>query len=344
MAFGAAMSDSTNPPFVFEGAELLASALHAQLLARRQATFEHDLKNVVHGLLSGTELLRKAFATNSARISPAECLTLLQQQLARAESTLHHMLAEVVPAAAPTSDIDLTELIEECTHDLRHQLQRFKVDTSLEPHLKVRAQRPRLKNALLGVLLETTDHAPLSSTLILNARRDDADRVVVEIRHAFVDSMPSGLLAAINEMLQLEDVRVDVATSPGERCLSMRLPMAAQPATSPDANRLIIVDANRDAADSLAMLVQLEGFETQVAYDIESGLQYARARAPSALIIDVDGSVDSTTLIARLREEMRSTIRIIGMSYSPEPSLADVDAQLRKPLDPGALRSVLERG
>jgi DNA-binding response OmpR family regulator len=104
----------------------------------------------------------------------------------------------------------------------------------------------------------------------------------------------------------------------------------------------VIVDANRDAADSLAMLVQLEGFEAQAAYDVESAVQCARMRPTLAVVLDVDGSIDANSVIARLRAESGPPMRIIGMSHSPEQRVANVDAQLRKPLDPSALRSVLE--
>jgi hypothetical protein len=336
------MSDSTKPPFVFEGAELLASALHAQLLVRRRGTFEHDLKNVIHGLLSGTELLGKALATNSARIPPAQCLSLLQQQLGRAQSTLHHMLAEIAPTPAPTADLDLTQLISECTHDLRHQLQRFTFETSIEPHLKVRGQRPHLKNVLLGALLEAMDQAPPSSTLALSARID-GDRALLEIRHAQVDAQSSSTLAGLGEMLRAEDIRLDVTSDANERCISLRLPLAEHQAGDA-AGRLIIVDANRDAADSLAMLVQLEGFKAQAAYDIESALRFVQAQAPTAVIMDIDGSIDSAALIAELRAEAGAETRIVGMTHSPEPRIANVDAQLRKPLDPKALRALLIEG
>jgi DNA-binding NarL/FixJ family response regulator len=332
------MSDSSKPSFVFEGTELLASALHAQLLVRRRGTFEHDLKNVIHGLLSGTELLGKALATNSARIPPAECLSLLQQQLGRAQTTLHHMLAEIAPAAAPTADLDLMQLIDECVHDLRHQLQRFKLDAAIAPHLKVRAQRPHLKNALLGALLEAMDHAPLGSTLTVSARAED-DRVLLDIRHAVADAESPGVLAALEALLRAEGAGLTVTGTAGERRISLQLPVAQEHEDA--AGRLVIVDANHDAADSLVMLVQLEGFQAQAAYDVESALQLVRAKAPSAVIVDIDGSIDSAAFIAELRAEAGAGTHIVGMTHSMEPQLADLDAQVRKPLDPKALHAIL---
>ena len=84
------MSDPIRPAFMLEGTSLMASALHAQLLTRRRMRFEHDLKNIMHGLMSGTELLSKALATPTPLITPEECVRLLQQQLKRTQGTLHH--------------------------------------------------------------------------------------------------------------------------------------------------------------------------------------------------------------------------------------------------------------
>src|SRR5688572_990787 len=105
------MSDQKPRSFDFTSVESLAASLHAQLLARRRATLEHDIKNVVHGLMSGTELLSKSLTATSARITPAECLTLLQQQLTRAQATFHRILDEVAPAPDAVADIELAELV-----------------------------------------------------------------------------------------------------------------------------------------------------------------------------------------------------------------------------------------
>jgi len=51
--------------------------------------------------------------------------------------------------------------------------------------------------------------------------------------------------------------------------------------------RVLIVDDNRDAADSLAYLLQLLKYDVQVAYDGLSGLRLAHERAPDCLISDI---------------------------------------------------------
>jgi len=338
------MSDTTPPEFVFQGAELYATALHAQVLARRRATFEHDVKNVMHGLLSGAELLNKALTKDSARIPPAECLALLQQQLARAQGALHHLIEEIAPANSASADVALDALIAECTHDLRHELQRFELASTVEPRLIVRARRARLKDALLCMLLDSMDRAPPRSTLGLSARRHTDNATHIELRHAVLEPGSGDALAYVDEVLRADDAHIELTTDASTRTIVVRLPAVPAAQAEANARRLVIVDANRDAADSLAMLVQLEGFEAQVAYDVESAVQGVRSRATLAIVLDVDGSIDANGAIARLRAEAGAPGRIIGMSHSPEQRVAPVDAQLRKPLDPAELRAALNEG
>lgn len=334
------MSDSTKPPFAFEGTQLIASALHAQLLARRRATFEHDLKNIIHGLLSGTELLGKALATNSPRIPPAECLALLQQQLNRAQSTLHHILEQVAPDDAPPSTIELAMLVDECAHDLRHQLQRFDLVLQIEPQLKVRASRTRLKNVLLFALLESLDRSPLHSTLTLSAQRASEDSIELQLRHSTTNSPTAQAFASLAMLLELDDGRIEVTTTSDARTVSIRLPSVSDASAQPTLGRLLIVDSNRDSADSLAMLLQLEGYDAHAAYDASSAVRTAQAQPADALVLDLDGPIDVASLITQLRAE-EPTLRIYGLSHTTEPRISQVDAQLRKPLDPQVLRATL---
>lgn len=338
------MTDTIPPPFVFAGVELLERALHAQVLARRRATFEHDLKNVMHGLLSGTELLGKSLTASSARIAPAECLALLQQQLTRAQGTLSHLLDEIAPATHEPSDIAVDPLLEQCARDLRHQLQRFELTTVVEPHVIVRASRSRLKDVLLCVLLDAMDRAPARATFALTARREGEHAASIELRHPLAaEASPSDALVYIGEILSADGGRIDVSSQANQRSVIVRVPSVPAAQVDMSARRLVIVDANRDAADSLAMLVQLEGFQSQAAYDVEAAVRSAQSQPTFAVVLDVDGSIDANGAIARLRESS-PRVRIIGMSHSTEQRVAQLDAQLRKPLDLTALRAVLDQG
>ena len=333
------MSKEDQPPTALEGDELLASALHAHLLQRRRATLEHDIKNVVHGLLSGTELLAKALSTNSARITPNECLGLLQQQLSRAQTTLSRMLEEVAPSELRPTDVELADLINECTHALRHQLQSFALQTSLDGASKVRVRASRFKDVLMLILWGCVDRSPPRTRLELTTTTSNA-RAVLTINHTLKDQVVSlADWTSLQELLTADDMRLDVSTNGQQRTIEISLP-ATMP-TRKVGEAVVIVDGNRDAADSLAMLTQLEGFDATPTYDAESTLTTVKAHTPLAVLVDLDGSIDGIALLRKLRREAPQA-RLIGLSYSHANHDGDADAYLGKPLDISALRNALK--
>jgi CheY-like chemotaxis protein len=318
--------------------ELLAAALHAQLLARRRGTFEHDLKNIMHGLLSGADLLDKALGMRSQRIAPTECLKLLQQQLGRTQATLNRILEEIAPAAA-AAQTDLSLLLEECAHDLRHELQRLELATEIESGLSVLAPRARLKDVLLAVMFDAVDRCPKRGQLRLRATRE-GERAHVRLSHLRASDDGSTLLRTAATVARALGIEVHVAEIDGERQTELRLAIAPQ--CGETAPKLLIVDANRDAADSLALLVQLAGFRALAAYDTATARQQAREWHPDAILVDADGSIDVGSFVRGLAQHQESSARVIGLSQA---SSSDMTAMalplLRKPLDPAALRELL---
>lgn len=338
------MSDSqqgsaSSPGFDFSSVQVLADALRSQLLARRRATLEHDIKNVVHGLMSGTELLAKSLTASSARITPAECLRLLQQQLGRVQTTLNHILDEVAPLPQPVADVDLAELVHECTHALRHQLQSFRPQMQVPAGLTVRVPRARCKDILLFVLLDCIDRAPAHSNIILAAHELRDERLVkLSVRHGEDVSASSTPIATIAPLLATEHARVELVSTAGERIVEVTLPLATAASTSTD---VLFVDANRDAADSLVMLVQLDGLGAEACYDVRAAAAVVQSKAPKAVVVDLDGSVDSRSLVRTIRSEHATSPRVIGLSHAHFEAVPGVDAYLRKPLDVAALRRAI---
>jgi CheY-like chemotaxis protein len=339
------VSDSKPAGFDFSSAEILASALHTQLLARQRAVLEHDMKNIVHGLLSGTELLAKSLTVESARVTPAECLKLLQQQLSRVQTTLHRILDEVAPPLKEPADIDLAELLTECTHALRHQLQLFNVQSTVPQGLKVRAARARLRDVVLFTLLDCIDRAPARSRIAVTADRAlDGTRVTLTVQHARDPSVDiPDLLPIIAPLAELDGGRLEFTNGDaGERSVRLSLPLLSEKdAPASEALELLVVDANHDAADSLTMLVQLDGVGAHPCYDIDSAIESIRSRAPRFVIVDLDGSVDSRSLLRTIRGASGQQPRVIGLSHSQAEVIPGFDVYLRKPLDLEALRRAM---
>lgn len=51
--------------------------------------------------------------------------------------------------------------------------------------------------------------------------------------------------------------------------------------------KLLVVDDNRDSADSLALMLQMSGHETLTAYDGEEAVASAQSFRPEAVLLDI---------------------------------------------------------
>jgi signal transduction histidine kinase/CheY-like chemotaxis protein len=73
--------------------------------------------------------------------------------------------------------------------------------------------------------------------------------------------------------------------------------------------RVLVVDDNRDAADTLAQILELRGFEVVVCYDGATALAASRIDPPDIAFIDLDmPGMTGYELARRLREEMSDRV------------------------------------
>jgi len=114
--------------------------------------------------------------------------------------------------------------------------------------------------------------------------------------------------------------------------------------------RVLIVDDNSDAADSLSTLLQVQGHATSVEYDAQSALRRARAERPDVMLIDIGlPDVDGYQLAQELRSlpETAATVPVAvtgyGQAKDRERALqAGFAHHLVKPVDMTALARILE--
>jgi CheY-like chemotaxis protein len=68
--------------------------------------------------------------------------------------------------------------------------------------------------------------------------------------------------------------------------------------------RVLIVDDNRDGADSLLLILQASGHDARVAYDGESGLRLAREFRPDVVLLNLGmPGLDGFEVARRLRRD-----------------------------------------
>ncbi len=82
-----------------------------------------------------------------------------------------------------------------------------------------------------------------------------------------------------------------------------------------NSRRMLVVDDNRDAADSLLMLMKLRGYEVEVAYDGNQAIEIAQTWQPGIVLLDIGlPGLDGYEVCRRLRELGLTDARIIALS------------------------------
>jgi DNA-binding response OmpR family regulator len=123
--------------------------------------------------------------------------------------------------------------------------------------------------------------------------------------------------------------------------------MAAGP---PVGNRILIVDDNRDAADSLAMLLGLDGHDVHVSYTGHAALDAVRELRPSTVVLDLGlPDLNGFEVARRLRsDESVGRVRLIALTGWGQADdrrrthEAGFDHHLTKPVDPDQLHRLLQ--
>src|SRR5262245_7026082 len=113
--------------------------------------------------------------------------------------------------------------------------------------------------------------------------------------------------------------------------------------------RLLVVDDHRDAADTLAVLLNFWGHRPQVAYDGATALRIARDEPPDAVLLDLGlPGRDGCGLADDLRRQTGwaggSIIAVTGFAdraHRQKARAAGFEHFLIKPVEPNALRKLL---
>ena len=140
-------------------------------------------------------------------------------------------------------------------------------------------------------------------------------------------------------------VRLPVALS-----LALNQPAGEANPVRPTARlRILVADDNLDAAESLAMLLTLEGNETQTAHDGLEALDVAATFRPDALLLDIGmPKLNGYEVCRRIRQQAwgKNIVVIALTGWGQEEDkrrtlAAGVDAHLVKPVNLAALKKLL---
>jgi CheY-like chemotaxis protein len=121
-----------------------------------------------------------------------------------------------------------------------------------------------------------------------------------------------------------------------------------RPARAP---RVLVVDDNRDAADTTALLLKLWGCQPLVAYGGAAGLEAALTQRPDVILLDIGlPGLDGLEVARRIRREPRmDTVVLVALTGHGQArdyqcaQEAGFNAYLLKPCDLEALHEIVGR-
>jgi len=125
-------------------------------------------------------------------------------------------------------------------------------------------------------------------------------------------------------------------------------PLVRKVAVSDDSLRVLVVDDNRDAADSIAVLLRLMGHHAVIAYDGRSAMQLAKRVDANLILLDIGlPGIDGYEVARQLRPMLKSGARIVAVTgYGSDEGKrlsreAGFDAHVVKPVTPETLQGLV---
>jgi PAS domain S-box-containing protein len=112
--------------------------------------------------------------------------------------------------------------------------------------------------------------------------------------------------------------------------------------------RILVVDDNRDGAESLAQVVEMLGHAAQVAYDGPSALEMASANAPEVILCDIGLPGMNGYQVARALRAAGAGLKLFAVSGYAQPEdvrravEAGFDGHLAKPVDVADIERLLD--
>jgi signal transduction histidine kinase/ActR/RegA family two-component response regulator len=115
------------------------------------------------------------------------------------------------------------------------------------------------------------------------------------------------------------------------------------------ARRVLLVDDNRDAAESLAMLLNLSGHDTHIAHDGLEAVEKAAQLSPDIILLDIGlPKIDGFEAARRIREQSQGKrpviVALTGWAQDADRQKsreAGFNAHIVKPVDPDVLANLL---
>jgi PAS domain S-box-containing protein len=350
------------------------------------AMLAHELRNPLAPIRNASELLERSLGRHPEAKMPLAILHRQTRQLTRLVDDLLDVarISEgQINLKKETIDIGavLDQAVETIQPLVQEKLHRLNIRKPFSP-VYVNGDLARLVQSLGNVLHNAAKYTDPGGEIEVDVEESNGD-VTIAVRDSgsgiapdllptvfdlFVqsrrtlDRSEGGLgigLTVVKQLIQLAggSVSVDSAGVGRGTTVTVHLP-TVQPASAPDREnapstvpprRILVVDDNEDAANSLAMMLQLEGHDVSTAYSASGALTAAQQLKPEVVFLDIGlPQMDGHEVARRLRAQYGSAcpclIALTGYGQPEDQAralTAGFAAHLTKPIDPQQWQQVL---
>jgi signal transduction histidine kinase/ActR/RegA family two-component response regulator len=347
------------------------------------AMLAHELRNPLAPIRNASEVLSRQIADPKLQ----QVVSMVRRQLTHLTRLVDDLLdmsritegrIELRRAAVDIAAIiaQARETVEPLMREKGHTL-----SVSAEPDLlHVNGDHARLVQSLANILTNAAKYTDPGGQIRLSCQRQDGEVAITvqdngvgisaellpRLFDLFVqgdrslDRSQGGLgigLSVVKRLIEMHAGHVSAfSKGPGEgSTFEIRLPLIETPAhllpvkapvKCPE-KRILVVDDNEDAANSLACILELEGHHVDIVYTARDALARAQASCPDVILLDVGlPDMSGYEVARRLRPQMLRTqiVALTGYGHAEDirrATAAGFDAHVIKPVDFEKLSRVL---
>ena len=351
------------------------------------AMLAHELRNPLAPIATASEILartlteesrvRSCGAVDIIKRQTAHLTRLVDDLLDVSRITQGRIQLKREPVSLAQVIAQALETVEPL---VRQKNQEVSVSTSYEP-LYVNGDFARLVQCVGNILSNSIKYTEPGGQIHVRLRSEEETRAIVEISDSgagiapellprifdlFVqcehtlDRSQGGLgvgLAVVQRLVAMQDGEVS-ARSAGlgkgsmfqirlPRCARLQDDALQQLAVYSSPRRVLIVDDNQDAANSLALLLNLQGHETLAVYGAQAALASLDTFKPEVALLDIGlAEMDGYELARCIRAQLQQIrlVAITGYGQAEDrqrTQAAGFDDHLAKPVDHAALERTI---
>ena len=350
------------------------------------AMLAHELRNPVAPIRNAGELLSR-LATDERQVVLAEVLKRQTEQLSRllddllevARVTQGRIELRRETVAIQTCVQMAVEAVEPM---IKERSQRLNV-TRQGLSIFVYADKARLTQCIANLLTNATKFTPANGDIRVNSRVEGGQAIIEvsdtgagiaaellpQLFDLFVqgqrslDRSDGGLGIGLSVCKRLIDMHGGHVTGSSEgvghgSTFAIHLPLAkeeaaasreAAPQASNAKRRILVVDDNKDAADSLAALLEMDGHDVKAVYTAEAGLEETDVQKPDLVLLDIGlPRMSGYEVVQRIKaaHPLMSVVALSGYGSTEDKqraAAAGFDAHLVKPVDFDVLTRLMNR-